>query len=375
MTKQAEQRRLLKDNDDGGRMCQFVICTIAAVWLSIDCIVDWLFLRNVLSIQAGLVLGPISKNIQVTMAFFCTLGTMGLILNMTNLVHTCWTDRHFVNSEMVQALTIWAKNVPQIVISNMLASCQEVAVSYFQMVKAGMLLVSHFTMVTLLIHKCYKRTRTSSYNTTVLRVVIAFGLVIAMTGSIGVLLLVHISPVDEFGYVVTFKTPRGDVDMEGYFEDIGIYYKHPVLQCSEGPNWINLATLYDVTDAGRAGYQVTFHYVPHNRTSFFSIEKRSPYIHYKYCYIKININCTIHKLFRCPNRLRPPGHYTTVKIKFRYLLPNDKRLFGNIVYDMVMKTERSCKTTSGLYRNHNNDHRSGQMKYFQVSDPRTFIFD
>jgi hypothetical protein len=163
---------------------------------SADLVCDWLLFKDVIMTQEGLVYGPPEPVITWCLLAFSILGTFTFVFEIVNLWWEVFRENPWIDSDLASAITIWIEDVPQIALNVAIVVCREEAISYFQLVKASVLIFGIcIRLIVSFVRYCSKdnlaKTRKNTkwaHQHIAYRVFIMFGLIIIFFGSVTVFL-------------------------------------------------------------------------------------------------------------------------------------------------------------------------------------------
>ncbi|XP_052819711.1 uncharacterized protein LOC128245551 [Mya arenaria] len=126
----------------------------------IDLVSDWLLFRDVISTEEGLVFGPVEDTLKYLLLAFSIIGTFTYIFEISNYGWEIFRSNPWVDVDLLMAIIIWIEDVPQITINVLIVACREEAISYFQLVKASIIIIGAVIRVLIsLIRYCGKTAR------------------------------------------------------------------------------------------------------------------------------------------------------------------------------------------------------------------------
>lgn len=228
---------------------------------SADLVCDWLLFKDVIMIQEGLVYGPPEPAITWCLLAFSILGTFTFVFEIVNLWWEVFRENPWIDSDLASAITIWIEDVPQIALNVAIVVCREEAISYFQLVKASVLIFGIcIRLIVSFVRYCSKdnlaKTRKNTkwaHQHIAYRVFIMFGLIIIFSGSVTVFLCTQFERSLDGN--IKFNIPHTlfeeKYDDERYFDNVSMYFNHPFIDFStdkDDANWVRLITLYDVRE-------------------------------------------------------------------------------------------------------------------------------
>lgn len=251
-----------------------VVFTAVMALNAVDMIADWLLFRDVFETQEGLVYGPPDKAITYSLLTFSILGTLTFLFEVANLWWEIYRQNPWINSDFASAIVIWIEDIPQIIINLFIALCREEAISYFQLVKASVIIASVIIRIIVsLVQYCSKKnlaelkehTKTSCRHVTY-RFMIMIGLIGIFSCSIAVFFLTQFERTEDGK--IKFNLPKtafeGLYDEERYFKNVSMYFHHPLIDFGNGNlddddvNWIRLISLYDVREKNKEVFKLEY---------------------------------------------------------------------------------------------------------------------
>ncbi|XP_061188464.1 uncharacterized protein LOC133196616 [Saccostrea echinata] len=336
------------------KMCFKVFVFLVVLVLdSADLISDWLLFRDVFITEEGLVYGPPEDALTYALLAFSILGTLTFIFEVVNLWWEIFRDNPWVDSDLASTITIWVEDVPQIIINVLIVLCREEAISYFQLVKASVLIIGVvIRIIVSLIRYCSKKNLEEAKKQTAesrrhvaYRVFIMFGLMCILAGSIAVFMLTQFERHPDGA--IKFNLPKtafeGKFHEEKYFDNVSIYLNHPVFDTSTGSSqvdFIRLISIYDIRNKDDKIFKLS--YKESSKDTFIIWESdNSDTLQAKECF-KINKGTkavTIESTCS-PSYISSPSEFT---FKFHFIKPSiPKLIFGDITYNVKVKESGTC---------------------------------
>lgn len=225
---------------------------------------DWLLYNDVAFTQKGLVFGPPHQDIITALLVFSIIGSITFLLESVNLGLEVFKNKGFLDVDFASAINIWFEDIPQVAINLAIAACRESEISYFQLVKAAVVIIGVIIRLILtLIRYCSKKYMAEVHQHTAescrhvaTRAFIVIGLLLMCTGSVAV--FVFTQTYRSADGKITFEVPetvlQGKYDDHRYFDNVSMYFHHPSFDTSEDSaldnlNWIRIATVYNVRNA------------------------------------------------------------------------------------------------------------------------------
>lgn len=242
---------------------QIMVFMVVVCLDGVDLVTDWLLFRDVIMAEEGLVYGPPEDALTFSLLAFSIIGTLTFIFEISNLWWEIFRENPWINSDFASCITIWIEDVPQIVINVLLVVCREEAISYFQLVKACLMILGIvIRIIVSLIRYCSKKSLAETKIKTrvarrhvAYRVIIMIGLIIIFAGAIAVFFLTQFERKEDGK--IEFNTPKslfeGKYNDERYFHNVSMYFNHPLFNYDNtgdtaNINWIRLISIYDVRE-------------------------------------------------------------------------------------------------------------------------------
>jgi hypothetical protein len=319
-----------------------------------DLISDWLLFRDVFSTEEGLVYGPPEEALTYALLAFSIVGTFTFIFEVVNLWWEIFRDNPWIDSDLASSITVWVEDVPQIIINVLIVLCREEAISYFQLVKASVLIIGVvIRIIVSLIRYCSKKNLEEAKKHTpesrrhvAYRVIIMFGLMCILGGSIAVFMLTQFERHPDGS--IQFNLPKtafeGKFHEEKYFDNVSIYLNHPVLDSSTGNSdvqFIRLISIYDIRNKADKIFKLS--YDENTKTKFIIWESDSSgNLQPKECF---TINKGTKVLTISPSC--SAGFISSLKseftFRFHFLQPSIPELiFGDITYNVKVQESGNC---------------------------------
>ncbi|XP_045172746.2 uncharacterized protein LOC123534525 [Mercenaria mercenaria] len=351
-----------------------IVFLTIVVFDAADLISDWLLYKDIAGIEKGLVYGPPGESLCCALLAFCIIGTITITFETLNLWSEIFRDNPFINVDIPSLITVWIEDVPQITINVYLVACREEAISYFQLVKASMILIC--TIIKFVIYlTLFCRKRSQKHNTStslvVCRVIMMIGLLITFAGAVVVFCFAQ-HERDRDGKL-HFKTPQsifeGKYDDAKYFNNVSIYFSHKLFDWNERAtspaekrNLLRLFTIDDIRQENvDRTIKIQYDHVTGPSKVVIIESDESESMRVNECFqmdrTGINIitgsNCTA---------------YITSSInefvfKFRYIKPySPKLIFGDIRYNIKVKysSVAQCKFPDFILSNNISDQSNGK---------------
>lgn len=321
-----------------------------------DLICDWLLFKDVFLTEEGLVYGPPEPAITWSLLAFSILGTFTFIFEISNLWWEVFRENPWIDSDMASAITIWVEDVPQIALNVAIVVCREEAISYLQLVKASVMIFGIcIRIIVSLVRYCSKTNLAKTKKKTkwarthvAYRVFIMFGLILIFAGSVTVFFCTQFER--SLDGEIKFNIPRtlfeGKYDDERYFDNVSMYFNHPVIDFEssiEKANWIRLITLYDVREKESEIFKIE--YDENSKTKLIIWQTGSSQLLVaKECYTMDKTAKTVTRKTGACNSNFITGNRVKFIFKFTFIKPNVPNLiFGDIKFNTkVNETNKAC---------------------------------
>ncbi|XP_060072682.1 uncharacterized protein LOC132552517 [Ylistrum balloti] len=329
----------------------FVVMALNAV----DMIADWLLFRDIFQIQEGLVYGPPDNAITYSLLTFSIIGTFTFVFEVVNLWWEIYRKNPWINADLASAVTIWIEDIPQIIINLFIALCREEAISYFQLVKASVIIASIIIRIIVsLIHYCSKKnlaelndhTKTSCRHVTY-RFFIMIGLLGIFSCSVAVFFLTQFERTEDGN--IKFNLPKsvfeGQYNEERYFKNVSIYLHHPLIGFDNGNvdsndvNWIRLISLYDVRKKDTEIFKLEY---DQTRTKIVIWQtNHSGTLVVNDCYTLDRTAKTVTRASSCVSHIT--GQKSAFIFKFEFVKKKIPTLiFGDVRFNLIVKENGVC---------------------------------
>ena len=354
------------------RIVQLVIFGVLAGYGFFTVFSDWMLCRDILNGKQGLVFGPPWIGIQIALLIVTIFGTLSYIGEMANLIRETFFQVETVDEDMVQVVSIYLQEVPQITINMYIAACREAAISIFQLIKAVLGILGGFIRVAVLLSHFFSRKKKNKISW-LERILVFLGAVYVFAGSLTVFTFIYTKPPDEgTGFRPPTGSIRGRTDDGKYLLNTSIYFSHPSFNAcnnvstqwlEKALNWIRIASVYNVKD----GIVHMVYDVRPNYKTFIYVRTTKPAN--SRCYT--TSNCTIIEHSNCPNTERP-ANLDTIYLTFRFRGRTQAMPLGDIRFNARHYSNNTCKEVHGQkpegYLVDNNRFILAQLQYFWSSN-------
>ncbi|KAH3779487.1 uncharacterized protein LOC127842900 [Dreissena polymorpha] len=322
-----------------------VLCLDAA-----DLVSDWLLFRDVWSAKEGLVYGPPEDAVKYSLMAFSILGTLTFIFEISNLWWEIFRRNPWMDVDLLSAIVVWIEDVPQIAINVVIVACREEAISYFQLVKASLIIVGAvIRIIVTLVRYCSKSARkdlecakvnTESRRHVVYRVFIMLGLFVTLGGAITIFLFTQSerNPDGSLNFKVPHRIVEGEFDDQKYFTNVSIYFSHSYFDYEANPSAgsKNLIRLIKLNDIKSTNNDKSVH-IEYDGTYKFQILVDGQ----KECYAISKSTTQVTRETPCSALINPQQFAFT----FHFIKPSVPSLiFGDITYALKTGTSTNCET-------------------------------
>ena len=334
---------------------------------AVDLVSDWLLYSDVAKTEQGLVYGPPEDVLVWLLLAFSIVGSLTFTFEVVNLWFEIFRNNPWIDSDLMSAITTWIEDVPQIVINVMIVACREEAISYFQLVKASIVIVGALIRITVtLIKYCSKRAlcelhnagKVPKYRNHVLyRVLIMVGLFVTLAGSVTIFMFTQSerNPDGSINFKVPHSVIIGEFDDQKYFNNVSIFFSHPLFDKDSTSaiteneiNWVRMAKIYDVRDTDKNElFRVKFDNTTKQKFVL-TLTNSNGNIASEDCFqFTRTTGAVTLQTINC-NTFLPPGNDVVEFIfKFQYRTPETPNLiFGDVKYNVIVKENGKCHDPS-----------------------------
>lgn len=119
------------------KKCFYAVLIVTDI---IDLLSDWLFYYDLKVTEKGLVYGPPEEATLKALLAFCIVGTAVFVFDALVLGCTLFRKNCLLNTDWVSLLAVMLGDLPQMSINVYIAYCREEPISYFQLVKASVVM-------------------------------------------------------------------------------------------------------------------------------------------------------------------------------------------------------------------------------------------
>ncbi|CAG2236493.1 unnamed protein product [Mytilus edulis] len=195
---------------------QIILFSFVLLFDVADMFSDWSLFCDVIKIKSGLVFGPPETGIIYALLCFSVLGTITFSVEIVNVWLEIFYHQPLIDPELVCMCTVWIEDVPQIIINIFIALCREYAISYYQVVKAVVIILGSLTRVLMALVRFVDRQNDdetedkpskTGFRHLFYRVFIMLGLFLLFFSSIAICFLTLFEHTPD-GYI-KFGTPKG----------------------------------------------------------------------------------------------------------------------------------------------------------------------
>jgi hypothetical protein len=234
----------------------------------------WSLFSDVVHVKRGLVFGPPEMGIIYALLFFSMLGTGTFSIEIINVWLEIFRNNPLIDPELLSVLTIWIEDVPQITINIFIALCREDAISYYQIIKAGVIIFGGFIRVLMGFLRfgdrqgqsdAVKATEKTGLLHSIYRFLIILGLFNLFFSSLIVCFLTLFQRTADGN--LQFGTPKelfhGNYDRAKFFNNVSIYLNLPILGYDNTTdnttlNWVRLTSIHDIKEKNGDTFKLTY---------------------------------------------------------------------------------------------------------------------
>ena len=361
---------------------------------AVDLVSDWLLYSDVAKTEQGLVYGPPDDVLVWLLLGFSIIGSLTFTFEVVNLWFEIFRNNPWIDSDLMSAITTWIEDVPQIVINVMIVACREEAISYFQLVKASIVIVGALIRITVtLIKYCSKRALCELHNAgkvpkyrnhVVYRVFIMVGLFVTLAGSVTIFMFTQSerNPDGSINFKVPHSVIIGEFDDKKYFDNVSIFFSHPLFDKDSSSailqnevNWARMAKIYDVRETDQHElFTVKFDNTTKQKIVLsLTNSKGNPASEDCFQFDRTTGAITLAKTTNCNTFLPTSNDVVEFIFKFQYRTPETPNLiFGDIKYNVVVKENGKCHDpTSTIYEdvaNRLSEKQNAALHYFRTKE-------
>lgn len=368
-----------------------VILFLAVVaFEAVDLISDWFLYYHVSATEEGLVYGPPSPSLRYALLAFSIIGSLTFPFEAINLGFEIFKTKPLMDIDLLAAITIWIEDVPQIVINVFIFACREEAISYFQLVKAALVIFGALIrFFVLLVRYCSKNARfdmkcarvnPESRRHVVYRCFIMFGCLMTIVGATAVFLFTQVdrNPDGSLNFKIPNSLIEGEYDDQKYFHNVSVYFSHELfdngkLQATENINLVRLLTINDIRRS-KAEQVVRVQYEQSSGQNKFVIDTTGSVMNSTKCFETNTGTDIVTYATNCSSYIHPTNKREII-FKFKYIKPSiPKLIFGDINYNVKIheiSPVQLCKsldfTIKDMLDDHLQDSKISALHYFRLS--------
>lgn len=350
-----------------------------------DLISDWLLYRDVSATEEGLVYGPTEDSLRYSLLAFSIIGSLTFTFEVVNLWREIFRNDPWIDVDLLSAVTVWIEDVPQITINVVIAACREEAISYFQLVKASVIIAGAvIRIIVSLVRYCNKRARQDlrcarvnkdSKRHVIYRAFIMTGLILTLGGAVTIFLFTQAERNADGS--LNFKVPRNLIDGEyndqRYFHNVSIYFSHKLLDydakqgSGDDVNLLRLLTINEIKKhSSDRTIKIQYDDLTNTKVAIHVSDKG-----FDECFQIFRPNKSLTVVANC-SALATPHEFI---VTFHYTKPSvPKLLFGDIKYNIKLKNGSSSVCTDPDFSiedevpDHANDRNVATLHYYRNKD-------
>lgn len=371
----------------------FKLVVFLAVFVldAVDLVSDWLLYADVAGAEEGLVYGPPEDVIRYLLLTFSIIGSLTFTFEIINLWWEIFRDDPWIDVDLLSAITVWIEDVPQITINVVIVACREEAISYFQLVKASVIIIGAvIRIIVSLVRYCGKKARhdlqcarvnPESRRHVVYRVFIMIALILTLGGAITIFMFTQSerNPDGSLNFKIPHSVVEGEYDDQKYFQDVNIFFAHELFDWDStsvtSAEQLNLVRLFKINDIKNEKIDRTIKIQYDKATSPTKVviweSDVSGSMQVKECFTMDRSGKTITIGTNCATYISGP--FNQYVLKFHYIKPSVPSLiFGDIKYNIKVQYSSStkCETPNFVINNNLKDHyrnsKVAALHYFRV---------
>ncbi|XP_052771585.1 uncharacterized protein LOC128211171 [Mya arenaria] len=334
--------------------CLYCFVFIAILVLDLaECTNDWLFLKDILFLEQGLVYGPPRRLVVMVLVLTTAIGSLAIVFEIFNISREFITGTPWVDLDLCSAIVVWLDEVPTLTVNFIISLCHNEPISYFQLIKALIVIVSVVLRVVIPLIRTYLEKKSTVHSTpkfrkTIYKGVNTIGLCVALSGASAVFIFTHVMAADEGK--LQFRMPDeiwgGQFAYDQYFKNVGVFYQHEGLVGENDENyWLKLANIEEFLDMDTVHVKLSYTKQAGRIDKLVLHSYNSSAERYRECYIWINEDYAYTK---CTFDLIPENsNQEKVTFRFNFLRPQLHLILGDISFNAKYQRSNICYSLFG----------------------------
>nr|KAG5713293.1 hypothetical protein BaRGS_007820 [Batillaria attramentaria] len=303
------------------------------------------------------------------MVILDVIGTVLFLFEALNLWRDVFRGNAFVDVDLVSAITIWLEDLPQIAINVYIVWCREDPISYFQFLKAAVMLLGLVIRIFFLcgnyIHKNTRCNDSKCRRRKGYRALVMIGLFInaALASCVFVFTQTHRQPSGDLEFQLPDTVFEDKYDDQRYFQNVSVFVHlpdfdsaHVTANNGQQVNWVRLMSINDV----RGNVDDTISYKYGYQKSATNLEmalwKRTG-----------SLTMVSTDVCQSPAFIAKP---TFVYITFSFVKPDflfKRRIFGDIRYNIKVGNDGKCLDYDNITDNVNQAANKPIIHYYRTA--------
>lgn len=342
---------------------------------------DWLLIMDISSLEQGLVYGPLNPTLIMLLLLATAIGSLAIVFEILNITRDICSGQPWVDLDLDSAFVVWLDEIPTISINLVISFCHSEPVSYFQLTKCLIVILSVFLRIIVPLVRIYLTRKQNSsakpFRKSIYKVVTTIGLCLALCGSITIFIFSHVIAIEErqFKFRMPHEIWAGKFAFDEYFKNVGIYFHHKNLRSFANDEvWLKLANIQEFYMTDIINVKVTYTVSSKDEinkiviNSYNSTDER-----FRECYNLLKYeNGTSQYLYvdKCSlTFITSTEMPEKLIVKFIFKRPQMPFLLGDITYNMKYMRKFVCHniTANGttLYRNIGSKSMLGKLLYMK----------
>lgn len=335
----------------------FVFISILTLDLA-ECTNDWLLLKDVLFLEQGLVFGPLKRMVVMILALACAIGSLAIVFEILNISREFLTGKPWVDLDLCSAIVVWLNEVPTLAVNFVISLCHNEPVSYFQLTKALIVILSVILRVIVPLVRTFLQKKeiadsVPKFRKSVYKCFNTIGLCLVLCGASSVFIFLHVVAAEEgkFRFRMPDEIWGGQLAYDRYFKDVAIYYRHKGIVSEDGEDyWLRLANIEEFLAEDTINVKVAMT----KRDSVFQKIVVNSYNftdeRYRECYTYEHANAGRYQYTIKPcvfDFIPPNSPQEQIIFRFDFKKPQNRLILGDILYNAKFHRQNVCYNLIG----------------------------
>ncbi|XP_053375526.1 uncharacterized protein LOC123533606 [Mercenaria mercenaria] len=242
----------------------FVFISILVLDIA-EVINDCFLFKDVSYLEEGLVYGPLSPTLVMILLLATAVGSLAIVFEILNITRDICSGKPWVDLDLDSALVVWLNEIPILSVNFAISLCHSEPVSYFQLTKCLIVILSVFLRIVVPLIRLYLAQDEDSsrkpFRKSIYKFVTNIGLCLALCGSVTIFIFTHVIALGEkqFKFRMPHEIWAGKSVFDEYFSDVGIYLHHRNLKSFKNDEiWLKLADIDEFYTIDSMNVKVTY---------------------------------------------------------------------------------------------------------------------